>query len=76
MNMNRSGYCTDERLLDAIEAVSGDDLWFDDETGEMSAAHMLWDDGGKDNEIRVWLDANYPEWKNDAPLAWGWGEFK
>ena len=69
-----SGYCTDKMILDAIEAIAGDELFYDDETGEMSAAHFLWSEGGRDEELRTWLDKNRPGWRDDAPLPWGAGE--
>ena len=72
----RDGYQTDERLLDAIEAITGGDLDASDGYPEDSddPAVALWRDGGRDDELREWLDANRPGWRADAPLSWGSGE--
>lgn len=82
--MSRNGYNSDERVLEAIEAITGGNLDCNGncDNEECDGAHpencgdaavILWCDGGRENELRAWLDKHYPEWRNDAPLAWGAG---
>ena len=87
MKEDYSGFGTDERLLEAIEAVSGgclgcsggcDEQLCDDAHSDYCCdpAVVLWRDGGEDEALRAWLDSHYPEWREDAPLPWGAGEFE
>ena len=85
--MSRNRYETDDRLLDAIEAISGGSL---DCAGRCEnpncdgthpencsdSAVALWRDGGEDDRLRSWLDEHHPGWRDDAPLAWGAEEFE
>lgn len=91
--MHRNGYETDDRLLDAIDAITGGDLDCEGQCGGHvdlnpydpdyrdhciedcnDPAVVLWREGGRENELRRWLDKNHPGWRADAPLAWGAGE--
>lgn len=78
---------TDNRLLQAIEAISGGDLDCSGDCGNAmcDGGHPencddpvmeLWREGGRDQEMRDWLDEHYPDWRDDAPLAWGSDEFE
>ena len=80
--MMRGGYETDDRLVDAIEAITGGNLGCAGECGQggcdgshpedcADPAVVLWRDGGRENELRTWLDAHRPGWRADAPLPWG-----
>jgi len=80
--MSRDGYNTDARLMEAIEAVTGGNLDCRGECGNSGCdgtqpqlcgdpAVKLWCDGGHEQELRDWLNNNYPDWKNDSPLIWG-----
>ena len=76
--MSRNGYETDDRLLDAIEAISGGSLDCADGTHPENCSNpavVLWRDGGEDDRLRSWLDEHHPGWRDDAPLPWGSGEF-
>ena len=85
--MSRDGYNSDDRLLEAIEAITGGNLDCEGECGNFGCdgtqpencgdeAVILWCDGGREDEIRAWLDQHYPEWRDDAPLEWGAGELE
>jgi len=68
------GFETDYRILDAIEEIAGMSLLNDDgDTDEESKAYILWTNGGDEKEILQYLDENYPDWKDYAPLYWGYG---
>ena len=82
--MSRDGYNSDDRLLDAIEAITGGNLDCsgDCDNEACDGAHpedcaddavALWYNGGREDELRTWLDKKYPTWRDDAPLAWGAG---
>jgi len=82
--MSRDGYQTDERLLEAIEAITGGNLNCNGECEHpmcdgshpekcYDPAVMLWTEGGREADIRAWLNAHYPDWAEDAPLYWGGG---
>jgi hypothetical protein len=83
--VSRDGYNTDDRLLEAIEAITDGDIGCCGDCGEYACdgshpencgdeAVALWRDGGRENELREWLDKKYPKWRDDAPLSWGAGE--
>ena len=83
--MSRDGYQTDGRILEAIEAITGGNLDCQGECDNFGCDGMhpencaddavtLWRDGGREDEIRAWLDKNYPDWTDDAPLMWGCDE--
>lgn len=85
--MSRDGYNTDERLLDAIEAVTAGNLDCAGECGQGGCdgdhpencddpAVVLWRDGGRETELHAWLDVRRPGWRADAPLPWGEGELE
>jgi hypothetical protein len=71
--MSRSGYQTDERILCAIEALTQGNM---NSRDIYDPAISLWAEGGREDEIRVWLDEYHPEWRDEAPLHWGEEEFK
>ena len=82
--MSRDGYNSDDRLLDAIEAITDGNLDCEGDCGNEACdgthpedcgddAVALWRDGGRENELRTWLDKKHPGWRDDAPLAWGAG---
>ena len=77
-------YNTDERLLEAIETITGGNLacvggcnnpLCDGIHPEHCSdpAVVLWREGGRQNELMVWLDKKYPEWHVDmkrVPIYW------
>jgi hypothetical protein len=85
--MSRDGYNSDDRLLDAIEAITGGNLDCEGDCGNDAcdgthpedcgdAAVSLWCDGGREDELRAWLDKKHPGWSDEAPLAWGAGHLE
>lgn len=63
---------TDERLIAAIEALTGGSI----DNPEGPAMHE-WREGEIDPaDITRWLDANAPDWRDEAPLSWGEAEFE
>ena len=68
LDVTREGYQTDDRILDAIEAITGGNLLANHSA---DPARQLWLHGGREAEIRAWLDKHRPNWRDEAPLWWG-----
>jgi len=86
--MNKyDGYETDDRIMDAIEHLVNSEFGCGGECGNPGCdgshpescdnpAVMLWCDGGRDDELRSWLDKHHNGWRDDGPLSWGAGELR
>lgn len=82
--MSRDSYRTDRRLMQAIEGITGGNLDCAGECGNHACdgtdagrcadvAVALWRAGGREDELRAWLDTHYQDWRDDAPIDWGEG---
>lgn len=60
------GYETNYRILAAIEDMTKSDI-----TDHESQAYLWWETGGDEDKIIDYLDANYPDWRENDHLNWG-----
>ena len=70
-------YDTDQRVMRAIEALTGGDFSNGSSHPENDddPAVVEWREGNLSNaELTQWLDQNEPGWREEAPLSWGAGQ--